>query len=52
MVSDEAYISRCKYINTLVREIEHPETTYLLHCKILNVSLNQQIAIHAVDQGF
>jgi len=37
---------------TLVRDVEEPETTYLLHCKILDASPNQQNVIHAVDQWF
>ena len=51
MVIDEADISGCKYLNTLVGDIEKPETTYLLHCKILDVSPNQQTVIHAVDDA-
>ena len=37
--------------NTLVGDIEKPETTYLLHCKILDASPNQQTVIHAVDDA-
>ena len=50
MVIDEADISRSKYVNTLVRDVEQPETTYLLHCKILDAS-NQQTVVHAVDDA-
>ena len=51
MVIDEADISGPKYINTLVGDVEQPETTYLLHCKILDASPNQQTVIHAVDNA-
>ena len=47
---DEADISGSKYVNTQVGEVEQPETTYLLHCKILDASPNQQTVVHAVDQ--
>ena len=50
-VIDEADISRFKYVNTLVGDIELPETSYLLHCKILNASPNQQTVIQAVDDA-
>ena len=36
MVIDEADVSGCEYINTLVGDIDQLETTYLLHCKILD----------------
>ena len=49
MVIDESEISGCKYLNTLVGDIEVPETTYLLHCKILCTSSNQQTI--AVDDA-
>ena len=49
MVIDEFEISGCKYLNTLVGDIEVPETTYLLHCKILCTSPNQQTI--AVDDA-
>ena len=51
MVIDESEISGCKYLNTLVGNIEVPETTYLLHCKILCTSPNQQTIVHAVDDA-
>ena len=51
MVIDEANISGFKYVNTLVGDVEQPEITYLLHCKILNASPNQQIVVHAVDDA-
>ena len=51
MVIDEADISRSKYVNTLVEDVEQPETTYLLHCKILDASPTQQTVIHAVDDA-
>ena len=51
MVTDEADISKSKYVNTLVGDVEQPETTYLLHCKILDASPNQQTVIHAVDDA-
>ena len=51
MVIDESKISGCKYLNTLVGNIEVPETTYLLHCKILCTSPNQQTIAHAVDDA-
>ena len=51
MVIDETDVSGCKYINTLVGDIEQPETTYLLHCKTLDASPNQQSVIHAVDDA-
>ena len=51
MVIDESEISGCKYLNTLVGDIEVPETTYLLHCKILSTSPNQQTIVHAVDDA-
>lgn len=51
MVIDESEISGCKYLNTLVGDIEVPETTYLLHCKILCTSPNQQTIVHAVDDA-
>jgi len=38
-------------VNTLVGDIEEPETTYLLHCKIIDASPNQQTVIHAVDDA-
>ena len=49
MVIDEADISGSEYVNTLVGVVEQPETTYLLHCKILDALPNQQTVIHAVD---
>ena len=51
MVIDEADISGSKYVNALVGDVEQPETTYLLHCKILNALPNQQTVIHAVDDA-
>ena len=51
MAIDEADISGSKYLNTLVRDMEQPETTYLLHCKILDASPNQQTVIHAIDDA-
>ena len=51
MVIDGTDISGCKYVNTLVGDTEQPETGYLLHCKILDSSPNQQNAIHAVDDA-
>ena len=50
-VIDEADISGCKYVNTLIGDIEQPETSYLLHCKILDSSPNQQTVIHAVEDA-
>ena len=51
MVINETDVSGCKYVlvYALVRNIEQPETSYLLHCKILDSSPNQQTVIHAVD---
>ena len=49
MVIDESEISGGKYLNTLVGNIEVPETTYLLHSKILCTSPNQLTIVHAVD---
>ena len=51
MVIDEAHISGSKYVNTLVGDVEQPETTYLLQCKILDASPNQQTVVHAVDDA-
>ena len=51
MVIDEADISGSKYVKTLVGDVEQPETTYLLHCKILDASPNQQTVIHAVGDA-
>ena len=51
MVIDESEISGCKYLNTLVGNIKVPETTYLMHCKILCTSPNQQTIVHAVDDA-
>ena len=51
MVIDEADISGSKYVKTLVGDVEQPETTYMLHCKILDASPNQQTVIHAVDDA-
>ena len=51
MVTDEADISGSKYVNTLVGDMEQLETTYLLHCKILDASPNQQTVIHAIDDA-
>ena len=51
MVIEEADISGSKYVNTLVRDAEQPETTYLLHCKILDASPNQQTVVHAVNDA-
>ena len=51
MVIEEADISGSKYVNTLVRDVEQPETTYLLHCKILDASPNQQTVVHAVNDA-
>ena len=45
---DEADISGSKYINTLVGDMEQPETTSLLHCKTLAASPNHQTVLHAV----
>ena len=45
MVIVEADVSGSKYINTLVGDVEQPETTYLFHCKILDVSPNQQTVV-------
>ena len=49
MAINEVDISRSKYVNTLVGDVEQPETTYLLHCKILDASPNQQTVVHAID---
>ena len=51
MVIDEADISGSKYVNTLVGDIEQPETTYLLYCMILDASPNQQTVVHAIDDA-
>ena len=51
MVNDEANILVSKYVNTLVGDVEQPETTYLLHCKILDASPNQQTLVHAADDA-
>ena len=51
MVIDEADISGSKYVNILVGDVEQPETTYLLHCKILDASPNQQTVVNAVDDA-
>ena len=51
MVIDEVDISGFKYVNDLVGDVEQPETTYLLHCKILDALPNQQTVIHAVDDA-
>ena len=51
MVIDEANISGCKYVNTLVEDIEQPDTSHLLYCKILDSLPNQQTVIHAVDDA-
>ena len=51
MVIDEADVSECKYINTLVGEADQLKTTYLLHCKVLDASPNQQTVMHAVDDA-
>ena len=51
MVIDEADISGSKYVNTLVGDVEQPETTYLLHCEILNASPNQQTVLQAVNDA-
>ena len=51
MVIVESEISGCKYLNTLVGNIEVPETTYLMHCKILCTSPNQLTIVHAVDDA-
>ena len=51
IVIDKADISGCKYVNILVKDVEQPEATYQLHCKILDASLNQQTVIHAVDDA-
>ena len=51
MVIDEADISGCKFVNTLVGDIKQPETSYLLHCKILDSSRDQPAVIHAVDDA-
>ena len=50
-VIDEADISGCKYVNTLVEVMEQPETTYLLHCKILDALPKQQTVIHSIDDA-
>ena len=51
MIIDKADISGSKYVNTLVGDVEQPETTYLLHCKILDALPNQQTVVHAVDDA-
>ena len=51
MVIDEVNISGSKYVNTRVGDVEQPETTYLLHCKILDASPNQQTVLHAIDNA-
>ena len=51
MVIDEADISGSKYVNILIGDVEQPETTYLLHCKILDALPNQQTVVHAVDDA-
>ena len=49
MVIDKADISVSKYVNILVGDLEQAQTTYLLHCKILDASPNQQTVVHDVD---
>ena len=51
MVIDEADISWSKYVNTLVGDVEQPEITYLLHCKILDASPNQQTVVNAINDA-
>ena len=51
MVIDKTDISGSKYVNTLVGDVEQPEKTYLLHCKILDAPPNQQTVVHAVDDA-
>ena len=51
MVIDKADISGSKYVNTLVGDVEQPETTYLLHCKILDDSPNQKTVVYVVDEA-
>ena len=48
-VSDEADISGCQYVNTLVVDIEQPVTTYLLDSKILDALPNQQTVTQTID---
>ena len=45
---NEADILRYKYANTLVEDVEQPEITYLLHCKVFDALPNQQTVVHAV----
>ena len=51
MVIDEVDISGSKYLNILIGDVEQPETTYLLHCKILDALPNQQTVVHVVDDA-
>ena len=51
MVIDEIDILRSKYVNTLVGDVEQLQTTYLLHCKVLNASPNQQTVVNTVDDA-
>ena len=51
MVIDEAGISGSEYVNILVGDVEQPETTFLLHCKILDASPNQQTVAYAIDDA-
>ena len=51
MVIDEADISGSKYVDTLVGDVEQLETTYLLHCKILDASPNQQTVVYTVNDA-
>ena len=51
VVIDEADISGSKYVNNLVGNEEQPETTYLLHCNVPDVSPNQQTVVHVVDDA-
>ena len=51
VVIDEADISGPKYVNNLVKNEEQPETTYLLHCNVPDISSNQQTVVHVVDDA-
>ena len=51
MVIDEVDISGSKYVNTLIGNVEQPETTYLLHCNILDNLPNQKTVVRVVDDA-
>ena len=51
-MTDESEISGNKFFNTLIGSIVDPEKTYLLNCRVCEVSADHQYVVHLVDDVF